>query len=377
MVLVFVPKESEPGETRVAVTPETSKALIKAGLEVKVQNDAGLAAGFDDPQYQEVGASIGDALGDADLILQVRAPSIDAIAAMKAGTMLISSLQPSMDLDAIKALNDAKVTAFGMELIPRITRAQKMDVLSSQATVAGYQAVLVAAVAVPQLFPLMMTAAGTITPCRVFILGAGVAGLQAIATARRLGAVVEANDVRPAVKEQVESLGARFIDTGTPPQVESTGGYARETSKEYARKQRESLIKHVAKADVVITTALIPGRKAPVIVTDEMIQGMRPGSVIVDLAVAAGGNVEGSVCGENVVKHNVTIIGEPNLPAMVANDASRMWARNVLGFAELMIKEGKLAPNWEDEIIAATVVTHDGQIKHEGAAEALSAKGTN
>ncbi len=377
MVLVFVPKESEPGETRVAVTPETSKALIKAGLEVKVQNDAGLAAGFDDPQYQEVGASIGDALGTADLILQVRAPSIDAIAAMKAGSMLISSLQPSMDLDAIKALNDAKVTAFGMELIPRITRAQKMDVLSSQATVAGYQAVLMAAVAVPQLFPLMMTAAGTITPCRVFILGAGVAGLQAIATARRLGAVVEANDVRPAVKEQVESLGAKFIDTGTPPQAESTGGYARETGEEYARKQRETLSKHVAKADVVITTALIPGRRAPVIVTDEMIQGMRPGSVIVDLAVAAGGNVEGSVCGENVVKHNVTIIGEPNLPAMVANDASRMWARNVLGFAELMIKEGKLAPNWEDEIIAATVVTHDGQIKHEGAAEALSAKGTN
>ncbi|MHC5063779.1 MAG: Re/Si-specific NAD(P)(+) transhydrogenase subunit alpha [Planctomycetota bacterium] len=377
MVLVFVPKESEPGETRVAVTPETTKALIKAGLEVKIENDAGLAAGFDNSDYEDAGGHIGSALGDADLIFQVRAPSVDAIGKMKSGAMLISSLQPSIDLEAIKALNDAKVTAFGMELIPRITRAQKMDVLSSQATVAGYQAVLMSAAALPKMFPLFMTAAGTITPARVFILGAGVAGLQAIATAKRLGAVVEANDVRPAVKEQVESLGAKFVDTGTPPQAESTGGYAKETGEEYARKQREILTKHVANADVVITTALIPGRKAPVIVTDDMVKGMRPGSVIVDLAVAAGGNVEGSAPGETVVNHNVSIIGEPNLPALVGNDASRMWARNVLGFAELMLKEGKIEPDWEDEIVAATVVTHDGQIKHEGAAEALSAQGAS
>ncbi len=375
MVLVFVPKESEPGETRVAVTPETTKALIKAGFEVKIENDAGLASGFDNSQYEEAGAKTGSALEEADLIFQVRAPSVAAAGKMKAGSSLISSLQPSIDLDAIKALNDAKVTAFGMELIPRITRAQKMDILSSQATVAGYQAVLLAAAALPKMFPLLMTAAGTIKPARVFILGAGVAGLQAIATAKRLGAVVEANDVRPAVKEQVESLGAKFIDTGTPPQAESTGGYAKETGEEYARKQREILTKHVASADVVITTALIPGRKAPVIVTADMVKGMRPGSVIVDLAVAAGGNVEGSESGKTAVKNNVSIIGEPNLPALVASDASRMWARNVLGFAELMFKEGKIEPDWEDEVIAATVVTHDGQIKHEGAAEALSAKG--
>ncbi len=254
-----------------------------------------------------------------------------------------------------------------MELIPRITRAQKMDVLSSQATCAGYQAVLMAAANLPRFFPLLMTAAGTIKPAKVFILGAGVAGLQAISTARRLGAVVEANDVRPAVKEQVESLGAKFVDTGSPPDAETSGGYAKEATTEYLEKQRQILTEHVADADVVITTALIPGRPAPRIVTDAMVQGMRQGSVIVDLAAANGGNVEGTVPGEVVDRHGVKILGETNLPALCAADASRMWARNVLGFAELLVNEGAIAPHWDDEIVNACCVTREGEVVHEGA----------
>lgn len=377
MVLVFVPKETEPGETRVAATPETARALVKAGLDVQVESDAGLAAGFTNAEYEAAGAKVGSGMAEADLVLTVRPPTSDAIRKMKAGSLLASGLQVTQDLDALRALAETKVTAFAMELMPRITRAQKMDVLSSQATVAGYQAVLLAAAALPKLFPLLMTAAGTITPARVLILGAGVAGLQAIATARRLGAVVEANDVRPAVAEQVESLGAKFVDTGTPPQAESTGGYAKETGEEYARKQREILTKHISESDVVITTALIPSRKAPVLVTADMVKAMAEGSVIVDLAVAAGGNVEGSKPGEHVVVDGVKIIGEPNLPALVASDASRMWARNVQAFIELMIDEGKLVPDWEDEVMTATCVTRDGEVKHEGAAAALGAKGAS
>jgi NAD(P) transhydrogenase subunit alpha len=371
MALLYVPRETEPGETRVAATPETVKGYIRQGFEVAVEKDAGLASGFRDAEYEAVGARIADALGEADLVLTVRTPAVDRIGRMKQGALLATGLIPNQQVAAVAALRDAKVTAFGMELIPRITRAQKMDVLSSQATCAGYQAVLLAAATLPRFFPLLMTAAGTIKPSKVFILGAGVAGLQAISSARRLGAVVEANDVRPAVKEQVESLGAKFVDTGTPPDAETSGGYAKEATADYLDKQRAILTQHVADADVVITTALIPGRPAPRIVTDAMVQGMRQGSVIVDLAAANGGNVEGTVPGQTVERHGVKIIGETNLPAMCAADASRMWARNVLGFAELLGKEGKLAPQWDDEIVKACCVTRDGEVVHEGARKAV------
>jgi NAD(P) transhydrogenase subunit alpha len=367
MALIFVPRETEPGESRVAATPETVKGYTKLGLEFAVESGAGLASGFRDEDYEAAGARIGGSLGEADLVLMVRTPQPSAISAMKRGAVLASGLVPSGQADAIRALRDAGVTSFGMELIPRITRAQKMDVLSSQATCAGYQAVLMAAASLPRFFPLLMTAAGTIKPAKVFILGAGVAGLQAISTARRLGAVVEANDVRSAVKEQVESLGAKFVDTGTPPDAETSGGYAKEATTEYLDKQRQILTEHVAEADVVITTALIPGRPAPRIVTDAMVQGMRPGSVIVDLAAANGGNVEGTVPGEVVDRHGVKILGETNLPALCAADASRMWARNVLGLAELLVNEGAIAPHWDDEIVKACCVTRDGEVMHEGA----------
>lgn len=367
MALIFVPRETEPGESRVAATPETVKGYTKLGLQVAVESGAGLASGFRDADYEAAGARIGGSLGEADLVLMVRTPQPSAIAGMKRGAVLASGLVPNGQAEAIGALRDAGVTSFGMELIPRITRAQKMDVLSSQATCAGYQAVLLAAASLPRFFPLLMTAAGTIKPAKVFILGAGVAGLQAISTARRLGAVVEANDVRPAVKEQVESLGAKFVDTGTPPDAETSGGYAKEATTEYLDKQRQILTEHVADADVVITTALIPGRPAPRIVTDAMVQGMRPGSVIVDLAAPNGGNVEGTVPGEAVERHGVKILGETNLPALCAADASRMWARNVLGFAELLVNEGAIAPHWDDEIVKACCVTRDGEVVHEGA----------
>ena len=304
-------------------------------------------------------------------MLGIRPPTPAEIGGFKKGATLVCSLQPLLNLELVKALADAGVEVFAMDLMPRITRAQKMDILSSQATAGGYQAVLMAAVAVPRMFPLLMTAAGTIKPSRVFVLGVGVAGLQAIATAKRLGAVVEANDIRPAVKEQVESLGAKFVDTGTPPQAETAGGYAKETSEEYQRNQREILTKHIADSDVVITTALIPGRKAPILVTEEMVKGMQQGSVIVDMAVEMGGNVVGSEVGKTVVKHGVTIIGESNLPGMVAADASRMFAKNVMSFLESNIKEGKLEFDWEDETVTGTSVCRDGAVSHAPSAEAL------
>jgi NAD(P) transhydrogenase subunit alpha len=379
MFVVFVSKESSPGETRVAAIPETVGKMIKLGAKVVVEAGAGARAGFLDEDYREAGAEIAgaDQLGSADLALAIQVPPDDRIEKLKEGAVLICSLQPMLHLPIVRRLADRKITCHAMDLMPRITRAQKMDILSSQATIAGYHAVLLAATALPKMFPLLMTAAGTLTPARVVILGAGVAGLQAIATAKRLGAVVEANDIRPTVAEQVESLGAKFIDTGTPPQAETTGGYAKETSEEYARKQREILTQHVSAADVVITTALIPGRKAPVLVPDAMVRAMKPGSVIVDLAVEMGGNVEGSVKGETVEVDGVKIIGEPNLPAKVPSDASRMFARNVFAFLELLVNEEKLEPKWDDECVAETAVTHQGEVKHAGAADALSAKGAS
>jgi NAD(P) transhydrogenase subunit alpha len=371
MALLFVPRETEPGETRVAATPDTVKGYVKLGLSVAVAQGAGESAGFRDQDYRDAGATSDDALERADLVLAVRTPAAEQIRRMKAGALLASGLIPNLQLDAVKALARQRVTAFGLELVPRITRAQSMDVLSSQATCAGYQAVLLAAAALPSFFPMLMTAAGTIKPARAFIIGAGVAGLQAISTAKRLGATVEANDVRPAVKEQVESCGARFVDTGTPPDAQTSGGYAKEQSDEYLRKQREILGQHIAQADVLITTALIPGRPAPRIVSDEMVARMRPGSVIVDLAASNGGNVEGTQPGQTVVRHGVKIIGETNLPAMVATDASRMWARNVFEFLKPFLKEAAFQPKWDDEVLAASCVTRDGEVVHAGAKAAL------
>lgn len=382
MAVVFIPKETEAEETRVSGTPETVKALVKAGLQVQVEADAGLLSGFTDADYREEGAEIVQdpvsARGSADLVLGIRPPTIEQAGQLKSGGLLCCGLQPLLNLELVQALQKQNVTVFAMDLMPRITRAQKMDILSSQATAGGYQAVLMAAVQLPRFFPLLMTAAGTIKPARVLVLGAGVAGLQAIATAKRLGAVVEANDIRPAVKEQVESLGARFVDTGTPPQAESTGGYAKETSEEYQRKQREILTRHISESDVVITTALIPGRKAPILMTADMVKSMRPGSVIVDMAVEMGGNVEGSKAGETVVVDDVTIMGELNLPGRVAADASRMFAKNILGFLEGVIQdEGKLEPDWEDETVSATAVCKNGEVSHAATAEALGAKGAS
>jgi NAD(P) transhydrogenase subunit alpha len=377
MVVIFVPRETAEGETRVAAVPETVKGMLKLGVTVQVERGAGTAAGFPDSEFEAAGATLVDAssIGAADMVLGIQPPSVEHARAQKAGSLLICTLTPGSCLPVVKALRDGKVTAMGLEFMPRITRAQKMDVLSSQATCGGYQAVLLAAVHLPKMFPLMMTAAGTLTPARVLVLGAGVAGLQAISTARRLGAVVEANDIRPAVKEQVESLGARFVDTGAPPDAETKGGYAKETSQEFLNKQREILTAHISEANVLITTALVPGKKAPVLVTKQMRKGMRPGSVIVDMAAGQGGNVEGTVAGERKLVDGVLIIGDTNLPAQCAADASRMYARNVLAFLGEFVKEGAPNVNLDNEILTAVTIVHDGTVRHEPTAKALAADG--
>ena len=378
MPVVFVPKETEPGETRVAAIPETVKGLIKLGLQVEIERGAGLSAGFSDSEYAEAGATLvgDDARSRADFVLGIQAPDADRARQQKAGSILVCSLQPGMNLPAIAAMRDGKVTAMGLEFMPRITRAQKMDILSSQATCGGYQAVLLAAVHLPKLFPLMMTAAGTITPARVLVLGAGVAGLQAISTAKKLGAVVEANDIRPACKEQVESLGGKFVDTGTPPDAETKGGYAKEATQDFLNKQREILTKHITAADVLITTALVPGKKAPVLVTADMRKGMKPGSVIVDMAASMGGNVEGTVKGERTVVDGVTILGDANLPAQVAGDASRMFARNVVAFLGEFVKAGAVNLDMNNEILGAVAIVHAGEVRHQPTAQALAAQGS-
>lgn len=376
MTVIFVPKEPAAGETRVSAVPETVKAMVKQGFQVAVECGAGTHAGFSDADYQAAGASLcGPELrGSADLVLGINAPTAEQARAQKAGSLLVCSLLPGQSLPVVAALRDARVTAMALEFMPRITRAQKMDILSSQATCAGYQAVLLAAAKLPKMFPLLMTAAGTITPARVLILGAGVAGLQAIATAKRLGAVVEANDIRPACREQVESLGGKFVDTGTPPDAETSGGYAKEASEEFLRKQREILTQHMAQADVVITTALVPGRKAPVLMTADMVAAMKPGSVIVDMAVAQGGNVTGSRPGETVVVNGVSILGETNLAGQVAADASRMFARNIASFLPEFSKAGQVTIDLAHEILKAVVVTHGGEVVHQPTAAALAAK---
>ncbi len=367
---IGVPAETTAGETRVAVTPETAKKLKAQGHTVRVQSGAGLAASAPDAAYEAVGAEITDAAGAyaCPLVLKVRAPSETEVARMKSGTTVVGMINP-FDATGIARLAGAGLTGFALEAAPRTTRAQSMDVLSSQANIAGYKAVMIAADKYQRFFPMLMTAAGTVKAARVVILGVGVAGLQAIATAKRLGAVIEASDVRPSVKEQVESLGAKFIDVPYETQeekdaAEGVGGYARPMPQSWLGRQKAEVAKRVALADVVITTALIPGRPAPVLVTEDMVKSMKAGSVIVDLAAPQGGNCPLTEAGKTVVKHGVTLVGETNLPALVAADASALYARNVLDFLKLVLtKEGELLVNLEDDIVAACLMTHNGEVK--------------
>ncbi|MFY0398214.1 MULTISPECIES: Re/Si-specific NAD(P)(+) transhydrogenase subunit alpha [Brevundimonas] len=372
-VAIAVTRERREGETRCAVTPETVKKLIALGATVSVEAGTGLGSSLTDTDYAEAGASVkpdlSAALAGADVLLKVRGPTASEISALKPGAVVVSLLDAWRDKATVEALRGANATAFAMEFVPRITRAQVMDVLSSQANLAGYRAVIEAAYAYGKGFPMMMTAAGTVAAAKTFVMGAGVAGLQAIATARRLGAVVTATDVRPAAKEQVESLGAKFVAVEDEEfkAAETAGGYAKAMSAEYQAKQADLTAAHIVKQDVVITTALIPGRPAPKLVTAAHVASMKPGSVIVDLAVEAGGNVEGSKSNEVVTTANgVKIVGWSNMPGRIAADASALYARNLVAFLGLMIKDGVLAVDLEEEILKAAVVTHGGAVVHEG-----------
>jgi len=377
-MIVSVPKEVVPGERRVALVPELVTKLAKAGLDVCVQPGAGAAAGFLDPAYTEKGARLeADGFAHADILLKVQPPTADEIGRIKESATLMGFLQPYTNAEGIKALAARRVTAFAMELMPRITRAQAMDALSAMSTVAGYRAVLLAANCLPKFFPLLMTAAGTLTPARVFVIGAGVAGLQAIGTAKRLGAVVEAYDTRPVVKEQVESLGARFAELGLEAtDAQDRAGYAKAQSEEFYRKQQEMMLKYVAAADVVIPTALVPGKRAPVLITEEMVRGMRPGSVIVDLAAEQGGNCALTEPGRDVVKHNVVIMGPVNLPSTLPFHASQMYARTVTSYLLHLVKDGKVDLDLGDELTRGPLVTHEGEVVHEAAKATLAANQT-
>ncbi len=370
---VGVPRESTTGERRVAIVPEAAAKLVAAKHEVIVESGAGTGSGHDDEAYRRAGATVGDrnAAFGADVVVKVQKPSADEIALLREGAALIATIQPLTNKDAVRALASKRTTAFSMDAIPRVTRAQSMDSLSSQSNIAGYKAVLVAANSLPKFFPMLTTAAGTVTPARVLVLGAGVAGLQAIATARRLGAVVEAFDTRPVVKEQVQSLGAKFLEIELGEQGEGTGGYAKELSEEAHKKEQELVGKHVKDADVVITTALVPGRRAPILVTADMVRGMRPGSVIVDLAAEMGGNCELTEPGQTVVREGVTIYGEVNWPSTVAFHASQLYSRNVSALLAHLSKDGALALDLEDEITKGALITHEGQVVHGATKAAL------
>ncbi len=369
---IAVLRETLNNEPRVAATPETVKKYKSLGAEVVVEKGAGVKAGILDADYEQAGAAIAEdaakAAAEADIVLKVRRPATKELKAFKNGALVIGIMDPYGQAEAVKALADAKVAAFAMELMPRITRAQVMDVLSSQANLAGYRAVIDASAEYGRAFPMMMTAAGTVPAARVFVMGAGVAGLQAIATARRLGAVVTATDVRPAAKEQVESLGAKFVavEDDEFKQAETAGGYAKEMSAEYKAKQAALVAAHIAKQDVVITTALIPGRPAPRLVSMAMLESMKPGSVVVDLAVERGGNVEG-VSAEKVVETSgVKVVGYANTAGRLAASASALYAKNLYAFVETMIDKGSksIAVKWDDELVKATCLTRDGAIVH-------------
>src|SRR5258706_7100565 len=371
---VGVPRETVPGERRVALVPEAVGKLTKAGTEVVVESGAGLGSGHDDDAYRKAGATVGDrsAAFGADLVVKVQKPSAEEIASLREGAALVATIQPLTNKDTVRALAARRTTAFSMDAIPRVTRAQPMDSLSSQSNIAGYKAVLAAANSLPRFFPMLTTAAGTVTPARVLVLGAGVAGLQAIATARRLGAVVEAFDTRPVVKEQVQSLGAKFLEIDLGESGAGAGGYAKELSEDAHRKEVELLAKAARENDIIITTAAIPGRKAPVPITKEMIPTIKPGSVIADLAPEAGGNAELTEAGKTIVSSGVTIIGLTNIPATMPFHASQMYSRNIASLLALMIKkDGTFDLNLGDEVVKGTVITHGGEVVHEGVKKAM------
>src|SRR5690349_20783030 len=366
---VAVPRETDAGEPRVAATPETVKKLKSFGADVAIARGAGIASGIPDSEFEAAGAQIADAATkDADVVLKVRRPTANELSAYKRGALVVAIMDPYGNEAALKKIADAGVSAFAMELMPRITRAQVMDVLSSQANLAGYRAVIEGAEAFGRAFPMMMTAAGTVPAAKVFVMGVGVAGLQAIATARRLGAIVTATDVRPATKEQVESLGAKFlaVEDEEFKNAQTAGGYAKEMSKEYQAKQAALTAEHIKKQDIIITTALIPGRPAPRLVTADMVKSMKPGSVLVDLAVERGGNVEGARAGEVADVGGIKIVGFTNVAGRVAASASSLYARNLFSFIETLIDKStkSLAVKWDDELVKATALTKDGAVIH-------------
>lgn len=383
MAKVFIPRERLLGETRVAATPETVRRFAQAKLEVVVEAGAGAAAHLSDEAFQRAGAAVTRdvraAWAASDVVLKVRHPTDNPdlggaeADALREGAVLVGFLAPHRQLSTVRTLAARRVTALAMELVPRITRAQKMDALSSQASIAGYRAALWAATRLPKYFPLMMTAAGTVSPARVLVIGAGVAGLQAVATARRLGAIVEVSDIRAEAKEQVQSLGARFVDVPGTQSGQDAGGYAREVTAELLERQRAVTAEHVAASDVVIATAAVPGKPAPQLISAEMVRRMRPGSVIVDVAAEAGGNCELTKVGEEVAVDGVTIVGHANLPATMPADASALYARNVLELVLLLVdKEGRVALRIEDEVIAGTLLTHAGEVRHAPTAARLA-----
>lgn len=363
---IGVPKEVKSGERRVAIIPETVKRLAAKGITIAVETGAGAAAWFSDEEYRSAGATVepsaAPVFGAVDLVVKIHPPTQAEVERVRPGTAVISLLYPQANADLVRLLAAKSLTAIAVDQIPRTTLAQTMDVLSSQSTVAGYRAVILAAQALPKFFPMLMTAAGTVAPARVLVLGAGVAGLQAIGVARRLGALVEAFDVRREVKEQIESLGAKFVETGVTEDATGAGGYARELSGETERRNRDVVAEHLAKADVCITTALIPGKRAPILITEEMVGRMRPGSVIVDLAAEQGGNCALTEPGTTITRHDVTILGPLDLPGDLAVHASQMYSRNMEKLLLHLTRDGALALNFEDEITRGCVVTHGGQI---------------
>lgn len=372
---IGVPKEIKSGENRVALTPDVASKLIKKGFEVFIEKDAGLKAGFINEKYAEVGATIVEdtfsLFNNCDIVLKVQRPLFnetlgkEEIDLMKPGSLLVSLAYALHYPQVVKYAASKGVNFFSMDMIPRTTLAQKMDALSSQANIAGYKSVILAANYLGKIFPMLMTAAGTIQPAKVVIMGAGVAGLQALGTAKRLGAIVEVSDVRPAVKQEVESLGGKFIEVKADENLQDAGGYAKEASEEFLAKQKALIFKHITEADIVITTALVPGKKAPILVTEEMVKNMKPGSVVLDMAVEFGGNCEISELNKTVNKYGVTIIGESNLPSLVPVHSSEVYAKNLLSLLEHIIKDGKLFPKPEDEIVKGALLAFEGKIINE------------
>lgn len=373
-MLVGVKRETRSGERRVAATPTSVRQLTKLGLDVVVQSGAGVQAGHDDAAYRTAGADVVPQLGQVDLLCHVAPLTAEEAGMLQPGTFTVGFAAPATELNTVAALAQAGVTSFALELIPRISRAQSMDALSSQSLVAGYRAVLEAAIRFPRFFPLYMTAAGTVPPARVLVLGAGVAGLQAIGTAKRLGARVSAYDVRPSSADEVASLGGTFINLDLDA-IEGAGGYAREMGEDRARRQRELLVPHVAASDVLITTAAVPGRPAPLLVTTDMVQGMQGGAVVVDLAAETGGNVQGSVAGQDILVSGaggtVTLVGMKDAASAMAADASRLFAANVANLVELMTVDGRVEPDFDDDVVAGACLTHEGRVAHQPTAAAL------